>query len=121
MHTMSSNGVAGTHISLLCQELAANNVGLDILRSYTSKFRLPRARDNKASDLFFKDELISTDHVRHFAADVLGMVIIMYAFLAEKISPRFPALHEHVKAFRCLFKILCTLRKGELVDGFRTR
>merc|ERR1712110_662885 len=87
MHTFVSNGVAGTHLALLCQALAAIAVPIYVLQCYSNKFLLPRSRGGKPSNLYFKPELISTDHVRHFASDVLGMVTIMYCFLIGKIEP----------------------------------
>jgi len=54
------------------------------VQSYAQKFTLPRSRGSKASDLYFKPARVTTDHVKRFASDVLGMVCIMYAFLVEK-------------------------------------
>ena len=54
MHTMSSNGVAGTHLALMAQAIVTVGVSYGILQSYCQKFRLPRARGSKPSDLYFK-------------------------------------------------------------------
>ena len=113
MHTYASGGVAGSHISLICGALAAVGISINIIQTYSRQFLLPRSRKGKVSDSYFKAELIDTDHVKHFANDVLGMVTIMHAFLIEKIAPR-QMLENNVKCFGKLFKILCILRRGTM-------
>ena len=57
-----------------------------------------------------------TDHVRHFAGDVLCMMFFLYAFLVEKAAPqgRIPA--DNVDCFCNLFKIICTYRRGRMTE-----
>jgi hypothetical protein len=71
------------------------------------------------SELYFKDEMMASDHVRHFASDVLGMVTIMYAFLMEKARPR-GWLPRHIECFEALFAILCILRRGDMTDAIHS-
>ena len=71
---------------MACAALADVGISIEIVQTYAQKFTLPRSRGGKCSDLYFKAELVTTDHVRHFASDVLGMVPIMHAFLQEKIK-----------------------------------
>ena len=113
MHTLCSNGVAGTHLALICQKLA-DDVGcpLEALRLYGRGVTLPRSR-GKVSELFFKDELMRGDHVRHFASDVLGMVTILYMFIVEKAIPR-GWLPRNCECFIALYTILCILRRGDM-------
>lgn len=118
MHTFASNGVAGTHLSLVCQALAAAGVCTQVLRTYSHKFRLPKSRRGKVTELYFKDDLMATDHVRHFASDVLGMVSILYAFLTERIAPK-GILTPNIECFSCLYAILCILRRGEVTAAIR--
>jgi hypothetical protein len=113
MHTLASNGVAGTHLALICGALKTCGVDIRVLQVYGKKFFLPRSRGGKVSDLFFKDHLVSTDHVRHFASDVLGMVQIMYAFLIDKIKPK-GILQKNIDAFECLYDIMSILRHGDM-------
>jgi len=108
MHTLSSNGVAGTHIALVVQELQGQGVSLDIIQTYAKQFTLPKSR-GKVSDLYFQDAMLDTDHVRHFASDVLGMIPILHTFMEEKIKPR-GWLPDHLKCFAMLFYIMCVLR-----------
>ena len=114
MHTLVSNGVAGTHLAVFIQELL--NGGLanatEVLRAYAKKYKLPLFRNRgKVSDRYFKDELIATDHVRHFADDVLGMVRIMYAFLMDKTAAvRNFVTAEHIECFAALHRLIDTLR-----------
>ena len=116
MHTYVSNGVAGTHLSLLIGALHSIGITIDIIRVYAQKFTLPRSRGTKVSELFFKDALVLTDHVRHFASDVLGMVSILFAFACEKVRPR-GLLQLNIDCFEALYKILCILRKGEMNES----
>lgn len=116
MHTLVSNGVAGTHLACVCQALDANGIPLTIISAYSHKFVLPRCRGGKPSDLFFKPELMSTDHVRHFASDVLGMVTILYCFLVEKVRP-LNILEKTVACFEYLYQILCILRRGDINEA----
>ena len=86
MHTVASQGVAGTELSFLIQALVDEGVSLEIVRTYARKFVLPRSR-GKVTDLFFKPELILTDKVKHFASDVLNMIPIMHMFLVDTLKP----------------------------------
>ncbi len=113
MHTLVSNGVAGTHLALVCGALAAIGIKVHVVQQYAQQFHLPQSRGGKPSDLYFKDDLMMTDHVRHFASDVLGMVTIMYAFLQEKIAPR-GVLMSNIECFTYLYMIICILRRGEI-------
>ncbi len=113
MHTFVSNGVAGTHLSMICGALNDVGIGIEIVHTYAQKFTLPRCRGGKVSDLFFKEKLVTTDHVKHFASDVLGMVCIMHAFLIDKIQPR-GLLATNIECFAALFVILCILRRGDM-------
>ena len=119
MHTLVSNGVAGTHLACVCQALGGAGIPLEIIQSYSNKFVLPVVRGKKPSNLYFKNELVATDHVRHFASDVLGMVTILYCFLVEKVLPR-GILTQNITCFVCLYKILCILRRGGLSETIAT-
>ena len=119
MHTFVSNGVASTHLALLCQSLEAVKVAITVLQQYSRKFVLPRSRGGKTSDLYFKSDLIATDHVRHFASDVLGMITIMYCFLIDKIEPK-GLLQLNIECFSCLHAIMCILRRGDMNSAIYT-
>jgi len=119
MHTYCSNGVAGTHISMVIQAMAELDIDIDIPRQYAASFTVPRS-SRRYSDLFFKSELVASDNVRHFASDVLGMVFFLMAFLLDKIAPR-GLLLSTVDCFRKLFRIICTLRRGIMDAGTRDR
>ena len=81
-----------------------------IIRAYAKQFKPPRSR-GKVSELYVKDELIDTDHVRHFASDVLGMLPLLFAFLIEKAVPR-GWLPRHIMCFTALYKIVNIVRRG---------
>jgi hypothetical protein len=119
MHTLMSNGVAGTQLALLCQALLSVGCGLSVVRTYAKQFNNPRAR-GKVNNMFFKDELMCTDHVRHFASDVLGMYPLMYAFLVEKIGPR-GWLPRHIECFNAMYAIICILRRGSMTKDITRR
>ena len=107
------NEVAGTHLAVLCAALASAGIGIEIVQVYAQLFKLPRSRGSKVSDLFFKATLVTTDHVRHFASEVLGMVAIMYAFLHDRIKP-LDILQSNIECFSLLFQIICILRRGDM-------
>ena len=115
MHTLASNGVVGTHIALITKALADIGCPLSIVRAYAKKFTLPRSR-GRVSDMYFKDELVMTDHVRHFASDVVGMVPLLFAFLIEKASPR-GWIPRNITCFSALHAILCILRRGAITPS----
>jgi len=117
MHTLVSNGVAGTHLACICQALDAAGIPLNIVQAYSHKFVLPRSRGGKPSNLYFKDALMATDHVRHFASDVLGMVTILYCFLVEKVRPRNMLDERNITCFVYLYQILCILRRGDIDEA----
>ena len=146
MHTLVSNGVAGTHLALMCQALIAVGCSLEIIRTYSKRFTLPWTRGNrgKISDMYFKDALMETDHVRHFASDVLGMIPLLYAFLVEKIKPRGEwrskrrigegrrrrrrrrrrrggLLVANIECFSLLHTMLCILRRGVMNADIHTK
>ena len=115
MHTLVSKGVFGTHLACLIQAMAKSNVSLDIVQAFTARMVLPRSKGYRASDLYFQEEMLATDHVRHFASDVLGMMNIMFAFLKDKIAPR-GILIEHIECFEAAYRILNSVRRGTVND-----
>ena len=112
MHTLVSNGVAGSHLAQLCAALSTVGCTTEIVQKYASLWKLAHGR---VSNLYFKDELISTDHVKHGASDQLGMIPIMYAFLHEKILP-LGVLDKNIECWTLLWKITCVLRRGDMND-----
>jgi hypothetical protein len=116
MHTFVSGGVAGTHLAMICGALHDIGIGIEIVHTYAQNFKLPRCRGGKVSDLYLKKNLVTTDHVKMFAGDVLGMVCIMYAFLIDKIQPR-GLLETNIECFAALFVMLCILRRGDMSNA----
>ena len=116
MHTFVSGGVAGTHLAMICGALHNIGIGIEIVHTYAQNFKLPRSRGSTVSDLYFKQNLVTTDHVKMFASDVLGMVCIMYAFLIDKIQPR-GLLETNIECFAALFVMLCILRRGDMSNA----
>ena len=119
MHTWCSGGLAGTHISQVMQALQANDIGIDIVKAYSKLFVSPMSKRIK-TDLFFQNEMLTSDNVRHFASDVLTMCFLLCAFLVEKIAPRGIML-SNIECFRKMFKIICTLRRGLMTAEVRDR
>ena len=89
------------------------NIPIAALQAYTPKFTMPVGWGKKPSDLYFKSNLLATDHVRHFASDVLGMIVILHCFLVERILP-LGILGENITCFIYLYKIMCILRRGDI-------
>ena len=120
MHTLTSNGVAGTHLALVVQALdTLVGVQCGVVRTYALRFCLPKAR-GKVSTLFFKDGLMGSASVKHFAYDVLGMVPILYTFSVEKVQPR-GWLPKHIECFIALHTILCIIRRQTMNAIVHTR
>jgi len=121
MHTLCSNGVAGTHIALVCQALSAVGWDVSIVRTYAHMFTLPKTRGRgRVSDLVFKDTLMATDHVRHFAGDVLQMVQLLHTFLQDKIKPR-GVLADNIECFSLLNTIIAILRRGSMDEAIHRK
>ncbi len=97
---------------------ALKDRGYDIesVHTYAPNVKLPRCQGGKVSDLYFKTNLVTTDHVQMFARDVMGMVCIMYAFLIDKIQPR-GLLETNIECFAALFVMLCILRRGDMSNA----
>ena len=112
MHTLTSNGVAGTHLALLMQTLATLGIACSVVRTYAQKFIFPRHL-GKVSHMYFQEGLMFTDHVKQFASDVLGMMTIMNAFLIEKIQVR-GWIPQHIECFLALYKVVCIIRRGTM-------
>jgi len=111
MHTLSSKGVAGIEIARVIQVLNDEvEVEVSTVKQFAHLWKLPKSK-GKVSDMYFKDELLCSDHVRHFASDVLGMIHILYAFLVEKILPS-GYMTEHIECFSRLHEIITLLRLG---------
>jgi hypothetical protein len=110
MHTVSSNGVGGTEIALIIQELKSINIGIDIVQKFSKLWILPTSQ-GKVTDMYFKEELVQTDHVRHFASQVLTMIHLLHAFLQEKIKPT-GRLTDHIACFGWLYEIITICRLG---------
>ena len=115
MHTLASKGVVGIELAQLIHALDDNGVPMNILQTYAKQFKLPRSRGYKPSDLYFSDKMLTTDHVKHFASDVLGMACILYTFLVDKIKPR-GILVDNVKCFEATYRIINTVRRGTITE-----
>ena len=110
MHTISSNGVGGTEVAEVVQALNAKGVSIELLQQFARLWVLPKAK-GKITEMYFKEELLASDHVRHFASQVLTMIHIQYGFLEEKIRPR-GWLLENINCFSKLHEIVTLLRLG---------
>jgi hypothetical protein len=114
MHTLSSNGVAGTEVALVVRMLHNEcTVSIDVLQLYAQQWVLPRIR-GKVSDLTFKDTMIDTDKVRHFAGDVLLMIIILQTFIVDKLNPRNLLPAENALCFSLLYDIMTIIRHADM-------
>ena len=91
-HTLASSGVAGTEIACVLtvlqknKTLKAQNITLDTVLDYCTKFTLPSGH-GKFNENWFKSKFLAKDHVKHFASDVLGMVPLLASFLVTVIVP----------------------------------
>ena len=123
MHTLVSNGVAGAEIALMVQALSVYYIGTSILQKYAATFQFPHKVTGNP-ERFFKDELMTSDHVKHFASDCLTMVYLLYGFLVDKVLSNEnlrSELGEHVECFKHLFIIICILKRGTMNQTISTR
>ena len=120
MHVFVSNGVAGTTIAKIVQRLVHRSDdtrvhSVAVLQTYTSLLKMPSRERHRVEDNWFRPELMDTDHVRHFAGDVLGMVAVLYAFIVDRIDlADDPELVLIALCARTLFIIMCILRRGTM-------
>lgn len=108
MHTIASHGVAGTEMCMLIKTLVQSNYDFEMLRSWASRFKLPKTRGKVDVD-WFSPTRIGHDSLHTFASEQLSMIPILLAFLDEVVAP---ALPEHRRCFRLLALIVAIFSCG---------
>ena len=105
-HTYCSNGVASIQLGCALNKLKTDavlkrqGIGLSKITEYCSHYSLPRTR-GKVSTNWWDAHYLGEGYVRQFAADVLEMVPLLAAFLADVVRP----LGRLVEDLSCLEKL----------------
>lgn len=123
MHTLVSDGVICTEIALLVQAFLTFGFGTTTLQKFATQFTFPHKITGNPSR-FFKPELMTTDHVKHFASDTLTMSFLMIGFLFDQVVVDVDmreGLAKHVECFKNMFIILCILRRGDMSQSIANR
>ena len=109
MHTLMSNGVAGTQVGQLLLTLKNAGLQLTTLSEYAGKFNLPKTR-GKVNPDWFLDYRVCSDHLRTFASEQMNMLPILDAFLKDVARP-LGTMGDHIKCFKLLYTIvqICAL------------
>ena len=110
MHTMMSKGVCGTEIILIIRKLNSLNIKIEAVQAYAAMWKLPKSR-GKVNDLYFKTTMLDSDNVRHFASDVLVMVMLLYSFLIDKVA-KLNVMPLEIACFSKLYDIVCLIKRG---------
>ena len=123
MHTLVSDGVISTEIALLVQAFSVFGIDTNVIRKWSRSMTFPHKYTGNP-DRFFKPELMTTDHVKHFASDVLTMTFLLIGFAVAHIlvdDDMKQALDGHMECFRSMFIILCIMRRGDMTESIATR
>ena len=124
MHTLVSDGVTSTEIALLVQAFCVFGINTTFIQQWSQQLTYPHKIEGNPKR-FFKPELMTTDHVKHFAGDVITMAFLLIGFAVENILSDDDvvknALDGHVECFRYMFIIICILRRGEMTQRIADR
>ena len=101
MHTLFSNGVAGTHTARLIQSLIDIGITHDQLKRFVGAFNQPKA-SAKLDPEILAPARVAEDRMRCFASELMSLIPLVCAFLDDVILPRGmrlchnmrPALHK---------------------------
>jgi hypothetical protein len=112
-HTLVASGVAGSLIAGVlthfkkCKPLSNNGITMDTLAEYCSHWNLPTSRGQINAN-WFSSDFVETDHVKHFASDVMSMMPLILAFMTDIVKPLGQMLR-HTEAIALMDKILSIL------------
>ena len=125
-HTYASNGVASAQLAGVLQAvqdeptLQAHGITLDMIKEYASQYNLPRCH-GRVNKHWFEDTYIASDHVRHFASDVVAMITMMAAFMSDIVSPH-GVLQQHSECLNLMHEIFSLLfSAGVVTEQIYTR
>ena len=119
MHSLVSNGVAGTESARLIAELEAHGVTIDHLRRYVDAFTLPKAHGKAPAVVMQKDRVVE-DHLRCLAGELLALAPLLLAFLEDHIVNR-GLMPEHYSCYKLLVRILAITTCGPRAGAQRSR
>ena len=119
MHSLVSNGVAGTESARLIAELQEHGIEIEHLRHYVGAFTLPKAH-GKAPTGILDANHVGDDKLRCFAGELLSLVPLLLAFLEDVIVNRGIML-EHHRFYKLLVLILAITICGPRAGARRSR
>ena len=83
-------------------ELKRHGVSLEDFKRYSMDFIVPK-RANKVDANWFKSNMFSHFGTKHFAGDMISMVILMGAFLEDEVA--LGLMDRHIECFAFLVQI----------------
>ena len=119
MHSLVSNGVAGTESARLIAELKELGVTIAHLRRYVGAFTLPKAH-GKAPTSVMDASKVMVDSLRCFASELLALAPLLLAFLEDNIVNRGIML-EHYRCYKLMVQILAITTCGPRGGAQRSR
>ena len=114
MHILVSDGVAGTEMAMILKNLGENGIGLERVRDFVSKFRLPRAlgiESHKSDPRWFGKNFVHDHSIAAFASEQLTILPMLTVFLTDVIAP-LGIMQNHIRCFVLLDELINYLRLG---------
>ena len=111
MHMLVSDGVAGTEMCLCIKE-CQKHVDIKFLHDYAMQFRLPRSKCSGAvPQEWFTKKSLGDHSMKHFASEILGMIVIFNAFLQDVMKEK-QVMDLHITCFALLEELVSLLSLG---------
>ena len=101
-HTLFSSGVAESELAAIVVEMSRHGKSIDDLHRYSSAYTLPK-RLGVVQDGWFSDNMFSKTGTKHFAGDMITMILLTGAFLEDEV--RHGLMDKHIACFMLLVQI----------------
>ena len=112
MHTLMSQGVAGTELALLFAVVVLHGFPPHRIQTFASHWHQPKTQ-GKIPSTWFDPKFIAADHVKYFAGELLSIVRIFLAFLLLDVAPKVQGkLDRHIRCFTLLVQIIGNFSNG---------
>ena len=84
-HTIFSSGVAESELAAIVVELKRHGKTIDDFHRYSSEYILP-TRNGTVEDRWFGSNMFSLTGTKHFAGDMITMVLLMGVLLEDEVG-----------------------------------
>ena len=108
-HTLFSTGVAESEVAAVVIELKKHGWSLEDFKRYSMEYIVPK-RSNKVNPNWFKETMFSHFGTKHFAGDMISVVLLLGAFLEDEVTPGL--MEKHIKCFLLLVVITSIVMSG---------